>query len=91
MIAEKVIETVHALYENLHETIRSTDEDEYIEYYVELYPKLVKAGIIGDEQYTHNTSRKLKDLREVDLLAEEMYEAKDLAEYTIDMYSDMLR
>jgi hypothetical protein len=89
MIAEEVEGMVEGLYENLHETIRDMDEEEYKTDYAEAYPQLVKAGLLGEEQWEHNGSRELRNLKEINMIAE-MYDGRDLAEYTADMLQDMI-
>ena len=89
MITEEVIGMVHGLYENLHETIRYMDEDEYKRDYADAYPELVKAGLLGEEQWDHDSSRELRNANEVNMIAG-MYSGEDIAEWAGDMIADML-
>lgn len=89
-IAEGVVNTIHSLYENLHDIIRGMEDEEYEEEYADLFPSLVRAGLLGKTLDDHNGSRKLRNSKEVNLFAEEMYDADDLARLSEDMVDSML-
>lgn len=91
LIEREVVSQVHNLYENMHEIIHVMDDDQYREEFADLFPALVRAGLLGEEQWKHNSNRELKGDREINLFAEEYVDASDLAEYSEDSIKDALR